>query len=101
VVQGLFLDMADFSKLPPEKKARMCKVLVDRYKRCVGNQILENPLEVTDKCGGIYLDLTDLCGDNLAVSVHLLMQLPCLLVTSNLSKILQALHKHKTGDSKP
>ncbi len=60
--------MADFSNIPPEKRERMCKMLLNRYKRCVGTTLLDNPMDVTDKCGGLYLDMTDLCGDDLAVS---------------------------------
>jgi len=61
--------MADFTKLSPEKRERMCKTLLNRYKRCVGTTLLDNPMEVTEKCGGLYLDMTDLCGDDLAVSL--------------------------------
>lgn len=48
--------------MPPEKLARMCSMLTKRYQRCVMSTLASDPFQVTEKCGGMYLDLTELCG---------------------------------------
>ena len=46
-----------------------CRVLSDRYKQCVKGSIVHDVLEKMDasaptrKCGGLFADLQDYCGD--------------------------------------
>jgi len=50
-----------------KRLADICHVLDVKYKRCVSSVGMVNASEVTDRCGGFYSDLIEVCSNHLPV----------------------------------
>ncbi|KAA0146160.1 hypothetical protein FNF27_01781 [Cafeteria roenbergensis] len=57
--------MADSGK-PKAPLKDICRVLDTKYKRCVATVGILNAADVTDRCGGFFSDLMEVCSNELA-----------------------------------